>query len=634
MDEVESRTESAPTSSYLAESYHPYANNYENIWTISEPGVAEMRIHFTKIELLEDDYVRILDIDKNELATYGYSWAPLSEADMWTEWFTGDTLKIKLETDGSGTAFGFIVDKKEARGAVPTPEPSPSQTLTPSPSAQQTPTPVASPTTYEYPTPTPTPPTHITITVTPDALNISESVTVSGEIVPASSTIVTMIFKSPTGEIAEQPVMSTLSGSYAITFPPNEVGEWNVNASCVIGGKAIKSETMCFTVKQYRIEVGYAIIIVGRNDEWLSQNYIDLTANMTYDTLLKRGFTDERLFYLSPMNFERVDMQTSKENISYAINTWAEGKVGTEVPLFIYIIGHGKEDMLLLKGLGETLSSSELDSNLDELSADTGCYKITVVIESCSSGSFISNLSAAGRIIVTSTGAKANSLIEQTGATFSKYFFNSIAKGKNIKEAFEETSNVPEIKAYSDTLDKVGLSPQISLLDDNGDGIGHPAPVYHGDGSLSSSTYIGSQFGALDFPPTILDSIDNQTVMAGEEIEIWAVVVDDLKVERVYVTLMEPDFAIGQISNDTMYEINLTTLELKEEVGNRYMVSFVPKKEGRYTFIIHANDEEGNIAKPREVTIVATESEFDTGPETYLSIIVYNTWIPIVRLEQ
>lgn len=35
--------------------------------------------------------------------------------DFWTEWYTGDTLKVKLVTDSSGTANGFIIDKTETR---------------------------------------------------------------------------------------------------------------------------------------------------------------------------------------------------------------------------------------------------------------------------------------------------------------------------------------------------------------------------------------------------------------------------------------------------------------------------------------------------------------------------------------
>ena len=111
-----------PTSS-LAESFHPYANNYENTWTISKSGVAEIRIHFTKIELKRRDYVKILDKDKKELTTYGDYYHDVSLEDVWTEWYTGDTLKVKLKTNSSGTAYGFLVDKKETRGTAPPPEP-------------------------------------------------------------------------------------------------------------------------------------------------------------------------------------------------------------------------------------------------------------------------------------------------------------------------------------------------------------------------------------------------------------------------------------------------------------------------------------------------------------------------------
>ena len=169
VDKVETRTEPAPTSSYLAESDHPYANNYDHTWTISEPGVEQIRIHFSRLELprgARDDKVIIMDKDDNELVTYTPQWdnVDLILENTWTEWFTEDTLKIRLRTDGSGTAFGFLVDQIETRGtsAEPTPTtqtPTPTSTststptLTPTSTPIQIPTPVASPITYEYPTP-------------------------------------------------------------------------------------------------------------------------------------------------------------------------------------------------------------------------------------------------------------------------------------------------------------------------------------------------------------------------------------------------------------------------------------------------------------------------------------------------
>ncbi len=110
-------------SNSLAESDHPYANNYNNIWTISETGAAQIRLHFEYLKLAETSgfnsqvYDKLILYDKydNVLKIYGRSYGGVNLQDFWTEWYTGDTLKVKLVTDSSGTANGFIIDKAETR---------------------------------------------------------------------------------------------------------------------------------------------------------------------------------------------------------------------------------------------------------------------------------------------------------------------------------------------------------------------------------------------------------------------------------------------------------------------------------------------------------------------------------------
>jgi PKD repeat protein len=63
------------------------------------------------MELGYKDYLSILDNDGNKLAYYH----GINEKDYWTPWYTGDTLKVRLETDGSGTAYGFKIDKVETK---------------------------------------------------------------------------------------------------------------------------------------------------------------------------------------------------------------------------------------------------------------------------------------------------------------------------------------------------------------------------------------------------------------------------------------------------------------------------------------------------------------------------------------
>jgi hypothetical protein len=120
--------ESLDDSNPVAESDHPYANNYENTWTISEPGADQIRLHFKYLKLgvpekySFDVYDKLILYDKydNVLKTYGMAGgAGISKGvnlqDFYTEWYTGDTIKVKLVTDSSGTANGFVIDKTEIR---------------------------------------------------------------------------------------------------------------------------------------------------------------------------------------------------------------------------------------------------------------------------------------------------------------------------------------------------------------------------------------------------------------------------------------------------------------------------------------------------------------------------------------
>ena len=125
IDKLETRTNMAPSGA-LPESYHPYANNFEYTWPpITEPDATQIRLHFTKLDLDNHDELILLDKDGNELVSYDEYWHGVYEEDMWTEWFSRDTLKVKLKTNGYGTAYGFQIDKLETRtnmapsGALP-----------------------------------------------------------------------------------------------------------------------------------------------------------------------------------------------------------------------------------------------------------------------------------------------------------------------------------------------------------------------------------------------------------------------------------------------------------------------------------------------------------------------------------
>ncbi len=161
----------------LAESDHPYANNYENMWTISEPGVSQMRLHFNKMDIKGGDRILIMDIDNKVIKEYE-SYNGIDTVDVWTEWYTGDTFKIKLKTNGENQGYGFLLDDKETRTSTPTPTYTitPTETSTPG-RTTTTPTYTITPTETSTPGRTTTTPTS---SPTPSQLK-SASVSLTGE---------------------------------------------------------------------------------------------------------------------------------------------------------------------------------------------------------------------------------------------------------------------------------------------------------------------------------------------------------------------------------------------------------------------------------------------------------------------
>jgi len=108
---------SATSPNVLAESPHPYPNNYDRWWAISETGAGQIRVHFTQLDVEQGwDYVYIYDGDYNLVASYTGSYR-----DLWTDWVTGSTIRVRLVSDSSVTAYGFTIDRKETGAAPPPP---------------------------------------------------------------------------------------------------------------------------------------------------------------------------------------------------------------------------------------------------------------------------------------------------------------------------------------------------------------------------------------------------------------------------------------------------------------------------------------------------------------------------------
>ncbi len=87
-------------------SEHNYDNNMNKTWTYTVENAAELKVVFSDFSSLEsEDYLYVLDKDGNEVEKgTGTSYAGKTVEVM------GDTVKIKLVTDSSGTDWGFAID--------------------------------------------------------------------------------------------------------------------------------------------------------------------------------------------------------------------------------------------------------------------------------------------------------------------------------------------------------------------------------------------------------------------------------------------------------------------------------------------------------------------------------------------
>jgi hypothetical protein len=94
------------------ESAHPYANQYSNTWTVTEGGAKSIRLHFPRIDVEKGyDFVQILDANDALVTSYSGQLT-----DVYSPLVRGGTIKVKLVTDRTVTAWGFQVDSYQVQG--------------------------------------------------------------------------------------------------------------------------------------------------------------------------------------------------------------------------------------------------------------------------------------------------------------------------------------------------------------------------------------------------------------------------------------------------------------------------------------------------------------------------------------
>ena len=92
------------------ESRHNYENNCKDIWIYTLEGTSQLKITFDDRTYMEDDFDYLYLYDANDKEIGKYTGDSLAGRTIVIE---GDTIKIKMDSDGSGNEWGFKVTKAE-----------------------------------------------------------------------------------------------------------------------------------------------------------------------------------------------------------------------------------------------------------------------------------------------------------------------------------------------------------------------------------------------------------------------------------------------------------------------------------------------------------------------------------------
>ena len=233
----------------------------------------------------------------------------------------------------------------------------------------------------------------------------------------------------------------------------------------------------------------HALIItgIGGGDEY-SVRFNGWKNRLKRVLIDRLGFAGDQVLTFT----EKPDREESRSTavvVSAALSQ-LQGRVRPEQQLFVFIIGHGSFDgeTARLNLPGPDLTVTELAKLLGSLAVE----RLVVVSMTSASGEIIKLLGGPGRVLVSAT----RSGLEQNAPKFAEHFITALEnpvadldrnRRISLLEAFEYGT-----KQTSAEYERTGrLATEHALIEDNGDGVGHPQ-AEAGDGGLARVTYLDS----------------------------------------------------------------------------------------------------------------------------------------------
>jgi len=356
-----------------------------------------------------------------------------------------------------------------------------------------------------------------------------------------------------------------------------------------------------------------AIIIAGggsdkSNTLWETSAAI---SDHIYKMLIKRGFDNDEIYYLSPQshadfNGDGMDdcivdaPATSRCQISSVANPIderpltvsdvrqalddAKTKGKLDQPLYVFFNDHGNPDKFQL-AKARYLDVLEFKAILDDYQETTG-NELVLVIDTCYSGVLLEKLIASNRAIISSTGNGLAYYDRLDKQGFSRFLAKGLLQGMSFFEAFEYAS-----QEQTDMLG--GMLSQAPQFEDNQ------------DGKWLRRLFINGSFVAGDLTLAVKGLTTSTTLPAGQALSLQArVSLAQGTVKRVWAVLKPPRVSLVMDSNGTpILAFPRLSLSPTFDAGIWETTWGDAVYNGEYEITIYAEDNQGNIDNSDPISI-------------------------------
>jgi hypothetical protein len=246
----------------------------------------------------------------------------------------------------------------------------------------------------------------------------------------------------------------------------------------------------------------FAIIIAGVGGEEAYTKKFTSQAGQLFDALTMRlGFDEKNVSLFTenvnggPENGGRdterpAARRATAEEVRKAFDS-IKSSAKADSLVLVVLIGHGSSDTQEVKFniVGPDLTAKDYARLVSELPT----RRVVFVNCASSSGDFVKPLSAANRVVITATRSGS----EQNATTFAEHFIAALTDDGADADKNGRVS-VFEAFTYASKLtadwykQKSRLATEHSLIDDNGDGVGHEEAA-GGEGGLAKALYLDSK---------------------------------------------------------------------------------------------------------------------------------------------